>query len=168
MTALVKPLVLVGPMGVGKTTVGKKLAKKLGVEFIDTDALVVKEHDAITKIFEQEGEEVFRDYEALALREALKHISVIATGGGVILRPENRKLLEQTATVIYLSTNGKHMAARLVAGKRPLLKNGVGDWRKIYEARKPLYEEVANFEIKTSDQSILRTVHEIVEKMNQS
>jgi shikimate kinase len=168
MNELLKPLVLIGPMGVGKTTVGKKLAKKLGVEFIDTDAMVVKEHGAITKIFELEGEDVFREYESVALSKALANNVVVATGGGVILKIENRKLLSRGATVFYLSTSGKHMAARLIAGKRPLLKNGVSDWRKIYESRKPLYEEVADFEIQTSDQSILRTVHEIVEKMNQA
>ena len=166
MVSLNKPVVLIGPMGVGKTTVGKKLAKNLGVDFVDTDSLVVKKHGSISKIFETAGEEVFRGFESQALEEALNTNSVIATGGGAVLRDANRKLLAERAIVVYLSTTGKHMAARLLAGRRPLLKNGVSDWRRIYEERKPLYEETANFEVPTSDKTILKTVHEIVEKID--
>ena len=165
MITLNKPVVLIGPMGVGKTTVGKRLAKKLGVGFIDTDSLVVSKHGAINKIFETFGEEVFREYETEALREALLANSVIATGGGAVLKNENRNLLAERAIVFYLSTNGRHMGARLLAGKRPLLKNGVSDWRRIYDERKPLYIEAADFEVVTNDKTILKTVHEIVEKI---
>jgi shikimate kinase len=64
-----KPIVLIGPMGVGKSTIGKKLARKLGLSFIDTDLLIVKEHGPIPEIFKEHGEAVFRGYEELAVAE---------------------------------------------------------------------------------------------------
>lgn len=159
-----RPIVLIGPMGVGKTTIGKKLAKKLSLEFIDTDALIVKAHGDISAIFEREGEAKFRSYEEAALRDALSSIRVIATGGGAVLSGANQRLLDK-ATVIYLSTNGLHMKSRLESGNRPLLKNGIADWRDIYEARKPLYERLATFEIDASAAGLSKTLDDICEKL---
>ncbi|CAB4629759.1 unannotated protein [freshwater metagenome] len=146
-------VVLVGPMGVGKTTIGKKLARYLGRNFLDTDKEIVKEHGAISKIFTKFGEEHFRTIESKHLLIALATGGVVATGGGVVTQQVNRDAL-RGCLVIYLSTNGKHMASRLLAGKRPLLKNGVADWKRIYEERKPLYEQVATFEVDTSSKSL--------------
>ncbi len=157
-------VVLIGPMGVGKTTIGKKLARSLGLPFIDTDARIVAQHGAVTEIFEKHGESHFRNLETEALREALTKPAVVATGGGLVLRHENQELLAGQ-TVIYLSTDGRHMANRLMQGKRPLLKNGMSDWRRIYEERKPIYERLANFEIDAGAQSLAQCVQEIRGKL---
>lgn len=159
-------VVLVGPMGVGKTTIGKKLAKELGKPFLDTDKEIVKQHGAIAKIFEKSGEQYFRALESDFLLSAIASDSVVATGGGVVTQERNREAL-RGAFVIYLSTNGRHMASRLLAGKRPLLKNGIADWRRIYEERKPLYEQVATVEVETSSKALNLVVAEIVELVNQ-
>jgi shikimate kinase len=155
-------VVLVGPMGVGKTTIGKKLAKQLGKPFLDTDKEIVKQHGAIAKIFEKSGEDHFRALESEFLLSAISSDAVVATGGGVITQERNRDALKEQF-VIYLSTNGRHMASRLLAGKRPLLKNGIADWKRIYEERKPLYEQVATVEIETSSKGLNEVVSEIVE-----
>ena len=157
-----KPVVLVGPMGVGKTTVGKKLAKALKVPFIDTDALVVAEHGEITAIFEQEGEVVFREYESVAVSNALQKIAVVATGGGAVLTPKNRDAFRE-CTVIYLASDGRHMGSRLSNGKRPLIQNGLDDWKRIYEERKPIYAEVSDFEVLVSGLSLSASVAKIRE-----
>jgi shikimate kinase len=158
------PVVIIGPMGVGKTTIGKKLAKRLFLDFVDTDALITQEHGEITAIFETQGEAVFRVFEEDALREAMSKVRVIATGGGAVLSGNNQRLLEN-AIVIYLSTSGLHMKSRLENGNRPLLKNGFADWKEIYEARKPLYERLATFEIDTSAAGLGKTLDDICEKL---
>ena len=157
-------LVLVGPMGVGKTTVGKKLARSLKVPFVDTDSLVVAEHGAIEKIFSEQGEPAFREYEEQALNQAISASAVVATGGGAVLSELTRNRLK-TATVIYLSTDGRHIKSRLKGSKRPLLKNGFDDWTRIYDERKPVYESIADFTINTSGQSLGATVNEIKQKL---
>jgi shikimate kinase len=94
-------VVLVGPMGVGKTTIGKKLAKQLGKSFVDTDKEIVKQHGSIAKIFEKSGEQHFRAIESEFLLSALASDSVVATGGGVVTQERNRDAL-QDSFVIYL------------------------------------------------------------------
>lgn len=158
-------VVLVGPMGVGKTTIGKKLAKQLGKSFLDTDKEIVKQHGSIAKIFEKSGEQHFRALETEFLLSALASDSVVATGGGVVTQERNRDAL-RGSFVIYLSTNGRHIASRLLAGRRPLLKNGIADWKRIYEERKPFYQQVATVEIETSSKALNSVVSEIVELVN--
>jgi shikimate kinase len=158
-------VVLVGPMGVGKTTIGKKLAKQLGKSFLDTDKEIVKQHGSIAKIFEKSGEQHFRALETEFLLSALASDSVVATGGGVVTQERNRDALKGSF-VIYLSTNGRHIASRLLAGRRPLLKNGIADWKRIYEERKPFYQQVATAEIETSSKALNSVVSEIVELVN--
>jgi shikimate kinase len=151
-------------MGVGKTTIGRKLAKRLNVAFVDTDVLITDAHGEIPKIFEDSGEPKFREYEEEALREAMKTNQIIATGGGAVLSGTNQRALEE-ATVVYLATNGLHMNSRLSNGNRPLLKNGMADWKEIYEARRPLYERLATFEIDTSAAGLGKTIDSICEKL---
>jgi shikimate kinase len=160
-----KPIVLIGPMGVGKTTIGKKLARTLALPFVDTDVLVSKAHGPIPEIFANEGETIFRTYEEEAVAKALTQVRVIATGGGAVLSGTTQRNLE-SATVIYLSTNGKHMKSRLEKGNRPLLKNGMEDWNRIYDERKPLYEAICTFEIETSEVGLAQTISNICEKLD--
>ena len=157
-------VVLIGPMGVGKTTIGRKLAKALKVPFIDTDNLITDEHGPIPAIFEERGEPEFRRLEEKAMEKAIRETAVVATGGGAVLSELTRKRLRDV-TVVYLSTDGKHIASRLQHGSRPLLQNGVEDWRRIYQERKPIYQSVADFEVNTSGQPISASIKEIIEKL---
>ena len=159
-----KPVVLIGPMGVGKTTIGKRLAKKLLIPFVDTDQLVTKKHGPIAKIFETAGEAVFRSYEETAMTEALCSLQVVATGGGAVLSGVNQRSLEKSI-VIYLSTNGVHMKSRLSSGTRPLLENGLSDWKRIYDERRPLYERLCTFEVDCSAASLSATIAAICVKL---
>ncbi|MFM5905824.1 MAG: shikimate kinase [Micrococcales bacterium] len=161
-----KVVVLVGPMGVGKTTVGKKLARALKMPFLDTDSLIVKEHGEISKIFESVGEAAFRQLEEAAVEQAIRSGGIIATGGGAVLSPLTRDRL-RAVTVVYLSTDGRHIASRLRGGKRPLVKNGFDDWKRIYEERKATYEAVADITVNTSGQSLGATVAEIRARLGQ-
>ena len=151
-----------GPMGVGKTTIGKKLAKRLEVEFIDTDVLLTKRHGEIPKIFAELGERQFREFEETCVLDAIVAPAVVATGGGAVLSEHTRAALSE-AKVVYLSTDGKHMASRLAGGNRPLLKDGLADWRRIYESRRELYEQVADLTIDTSGKPLKALVEEIAE-----
>ena len=151
-------------MGVGKTTIGRKLARVLKVPFLDTDNLITDQHGPIPAIFEERGEAEFRKFEEQAVVEAIRETAVVATGGGAVLSSATRKRLKEV-TVIYLSTDGKHIASRLKSGNRPLLQNGVEDWRRIYDERKPVYREVADFEINTSGQPINSSIKEILKKL---
>ena len=160
-----KPVVLVGPMGVGKTTVGKKLAKRLELPFVDTDAIITKNHGDISAIFADHGEPAFREIESDVLVSLLNEPAVISTGGGAVLHEKSREALS-LATVVYLSTDGKHIASRLKGGNRPLIKNGISDWRQIYNSRKPLYEQVADLTVDTSNSSLLQTIDAILEGLS--
>ena len=155
------PILLIGPMGVGKTTVGKKLAKALSVGFIDTDKEVVRSHGQIPRIFSEHGEKYFRELESEALKRSLRSAGVIATGGGIVLSPENQVILSRNF-VVYLSTNGMHMRSRLLARPRPLLRNGMDDWRRIYEERRAQYEKLSTVQIDTSGKSLGSVVDEIM------
>ena len=152
-------------MGVGKTTVGKKLAKRLDLPFVDTDAVITKNHGDISAIFADRGEPAFREIESDVLVSLLNEPAVISTGGGAVLHEKSREALS-LATVVYLSTDGKHIASRLKGGNRPLIKNGISDWRQIYNSRKPLYEQVADFTVDTSNSSLLQTIDAILEGLN--
>ena len=160
-------IVLVGPMGVGKTTVGKKLSRALKVPFSDTDAMVVEAHGPIDEIFKSRGEEIFREFEYEALARALSYPGIVATGGGAVLLEKSQELLKG-ATVIYLATDGKHIGSRLRKGSRPLIKNGLDDWRRIYDSRKEIYTKVADFEINTSGHPLVQTISEIRERLGVS
>lgn len=149
-------------MGVGKTTIGKKLAKKLGLPFVDTDAVITKRHGEIPMLFQEFGEAKFREFEEACVLECIATPSVIATGGGAVLSEHTRAALIETK-VVYLSTDGKHMASRLAGGNRPLLKDGLADWRRIYESRRDLYEQVADLTVDTSGTPLKALVEEIAE-----
>ena len=139
---------LVGPMGAGKTTIGKLLAKHLGRQFVDCDWHIVQQTGAdIPWIFEKEGESGFRDRETRALAEltVLPDI-VMATGGGAVERLENRELLKN-GLVIYLDASVDTQLARTKKDKnRPLLQsdNPRAVLELLYERRNPLYREVAD------------------------
>ena len=149
-------------MGVGKTTIGKKLAKSLGLPFIDTDQVFVADHGSISDFFEQHGEAKFRELEESIVTEVLTKDAVVATGGGSVLSDHIRAELS-IAFVVYLATDGRHISSRLSGGGRPLLQNGLADWRRIYESRKSLYEEVADLQVDTSNLPLAGIIEKIRE-----
>ncbi|MEV7286673.1 3-dehydroquinate synthase [Streptomyces sp. NPDC093252] len=145
-------VVLVGPMGVGKSTVGELLAERLGVALRDTDAdIVAAEGRTITDIFVEDGEAAFRVLEKAAVRRALtEHPGVLALGGGAILDPDTRHALAGLP-VVYLSMDVEEAARRTgLNTARPLLTiNPRKQWRELMEARRPLYEGVARSVVAT-------------------
>lgn len=145
-------VVLVGPMGVGKSTVGQLLAERLGVAYRDTDDDIVAEQGrAIAEIFVDEGESAFRAIEKRAVRTALAgHDGVLALGGGAILDADTRALLAGQR-VVYLSMDVEEAVKRTgLNAARPLLAvNPRKQWRELMEARRNLYEEVATAVVAT-------------------
>lgn len=145
-------VVLVGPMGVGKSTVGKLLAERLGVGYRDTDDDIVAEQGrTIAEIFVDEGEPVFRAIEKAAVHKALaEHDGVLALGGGSILDADTRALLDGQR-VVYLSMDVEEAVKRTgLNAARPLLAvNPRKQWRELMEARRSLYEEVATAVVAT-------------------
>ncbi len=155
-------VVLIGPMGAGKTTLGKKLARQLGVPFADTDKIVSAKHGSVQSIFQKHGEEHFRDLETLALEKALESAGIVATGGGLPLRQANRKLLEGNL-VIFLDTSQEHVIGKINLNKRPLLKDNPNRWTEIYNERKPLYEQISQRTIFTGGKSLKTLLAELEE-----
>ncbi|CAM5577146.1 shikimate kinase [Streptomyces spiroverticillatus] len=145
-------VVLVGPMGVGKTTVGALLAERLGVPHRDTDAdIVAAQGREIADIFVDEGESYFRGLEREAVRTAVaEHAGVLALGGGAILDESTRELLS-AHPVVYLSMDVEEAVKRTGLNQaRPLLAvNPRKQWRELMEARRTLYTEVARVVVAT-------------------
>ncbi|WP_326670301.1 shikimate kinase [Streptomyces canus] len=145
-------VVLVGPMGVGKSTVGQLLAERLGVGYRDTDDDIVAEQGrTIAEIFVDEGEPVFRAIEKAAVRRALAaHDGVLALGGGSILDADTRALLAGQQ-VVYLSMDVEEAVKRTgLNAARPLLAvNPRKQWRELMEARRHLYESIATTVVAT-------------------
>lgn len=155
------PKVLLGFMGAGKTTIGRLLDPA----FVDMDALLVQRIEMpISDYFARFGEESFRQQESLLLQELLEQeIPVIATGGGIVLRSENRQLLKKNPCNIYLRIDFDRLYQRLATdpvNKRPLfLAKNQEDFRALYDQRLPLYEEVATHVLDVAG----KTPEEIVE-----
>ncbi|MDI3408758.1 shikimate kinase [Streptomyces cavernicola] len=145
-------IVLVGPMGVGKTTVGELLAERLGTTFRDTDAdIVAAEGREIAEIFVDDGEPHFRELERQAVRAALaEHPGVLALGGGAVLDAGTRELLAEQ-TVVYLSMDVEEAVKRTgLNAARPLLAvNPRKQWRELMEARRHLYTDTARVVVAT-------------------
>ncbi|WDV50369.1 shikimate kinase [Streptomyces coeruleorubidus] len=145
-------IVLVGPMGVGKSTVGQLLAERLGTGYRDTDDdIVAAQGRTIAEIFVEEGESAFRAIEKQSVHEALAgHDGVLALGGGAVLDPDTRALLAGQR-VVYLSMDVEEAVKRTgLNAARPLLAvNPRKQWRELMEARRHLYEEVATAVVAT-------------------
>ncbi|MGW6027052.1 shikimate kinase [Streptomyces sp. NPDC055099] len=150
-------IVLVGPMGVGKSTVGALLAERLGTVYRDTDAdIVAAQGREIAEIFVDEGEPHFRELERQAVRTALaEHEGVLALGGGAILDESTRALLVAPLPVVYLSMDVEEAVKRTGLNvARPLLAvNPRKQWRELMDARRHLYAEVARAVVATDDRT---------------
>jgi shikimate kinase len=161
---------LVGPMGSGKTAVGRRLATLLDKQFLDSDTEIEKRTGVdVRYIFEKEGEARFRERE----REVIAEITgldgvVVATGGGAVLDARNRERLATTGTVVYLETSVDALVQRTRSNKtRPLLLNG--DPRTVLEnlmtTRQPLYEEVADLKVETTGRTVRAVAADIRERL---
>jgi shikimate kinase len=161
---------LVGLMGAGKTTIGKLLAKRLKKTFIDTDhELELRTGVKIPLIFELEGEAGFREREAALISELTQRQDIIlATGGGAILRKENREALAQNGTVIYLNAKVEDLWQRTQHDKnRPLLQTSDPKARlaELYAQRDPLYREVADIIITSGQQNVQHAAREVERRL---
>ena len=162
-------ILLTGFMGAGKTTVGKKLSKRLGYFFIDTDREIEKEQGcSISEIFNYGGEICFRDLETNMLQQLQsKQNLVIATGGGMVMRQENRYLMQNLGTRVYLKVGLEELIRRLKKDKkRPLLQEArpIERITEMLEQRKSIYEE-AECIVDTTDLSPQQMVSEIIRKL---
>jgi shikimate kinase len=164
-------IILIGFMGVGKTSLGKLLATKLGRAFIDLDEKI--ERDAkmsIPKIFETYGEKYFRELEKAAVKDVTTRKNlVIATGGGTVKDAENLQLLKNSGVVICLTTDAEEIFRRTEKrGERPVLDGGGNERletiKKLLAERQPFYSQ-ADFQIDTTDWSPLQIVNEICDKI---
>ena len=153
--------------GGGKSTVGRHLARRLSRPFVDTDTVIERRLGcSIRTFFEQEGEERFRDIEALILAELIDASQgVIATGGGIVLREENRLGLRAKTVCIYLRSTPEELFRRLRHDtKRPLLQvaDPLARLRELYAKRDPLYRDAAQFVIETGRPSVPTLVNMIL------
>jgi shikimate kinase / 3-dehydroquinate synthase len=162
---------LVGLMGAGKTTIGRLLARKLGMQFIDSDhEIEARTGASIPWIFEIEGEQSFRRREAEVIRELTAQPGIVlATGGGAILNPQSRQYLRERGTVIYLRASVNSILQRTAHDKnRPLLQTA--DPRKKLEElmaqREPLYEELAHLVVDTGRPNVQSMVHMILNQLD--
>ena len=143
---------LVGPMGAGKTTVGRLLARDLGLMFLDSDHEIEKGANAsISWIFDIEGEAGFRRRESRMIAELTERQEVLlATGGGAVLDPGNRNLLQDRGIVVYLYVSLEaQLSRKLKDENRPLLRTGNREQRirELYETRHPIYSELADIRV---------------------
>lgn len=168
-----RPLILVGMMGAGKSTVGRRLAQRLGRRFVDADAALEERCGvSVSTIFELEGEPGFRRREAAILDELTRMPSIVlATGGGAVLAEENRRLLHERGHVVYLKATAADLWHRLRRDRsRPLLRTANPRERivELLAEREPLYESIAHSIVSTARQPIDQLVTDIIERLPDS
>lgn len=165
-------IILIGFMGVGKTVIGKKLAKKLNIRWVDIDEEIEKrEQKSIENIFEVYGEGYFRGLENNLLKELVNQDNiVISTGGGILKKEENYSILKNEENVVFLDANVDTIIKNLSLNKdeinrRPLLKNSINLYKTIENLLYERYEKyisVSNFKIDTNDKNIDEVVSQIL------
>jgi shikimate kinase len=162
---------LIGPMGSGKSAVGKYLARLLAMRFFDSDTEIERRTGVdIPYIFDREGETGFRQREREAI-EALTDVprTVLATGGGAILLLDNRRVLKERGCVVYLETSVTQQAERVKQGRtRPLLANvdTTSKLEQLMQERAPLYREVADIVVATDGRRVRVVAEEILRKLD--
>ena len=159
-------IALVGLPGSGKSTVGRQLARRLTMPFVDSDHVIeTRLGCSIREFFEREGEERFRDIETQVIDELTSGEScVLSTGGGSVLRPQNRSMLSLRTRVVYLRSRPDEVFRRVKHDRaRPLLQvaDPMQKLRDLYKARDPLYRETAHFVIETGRPSVATLVNMI-------
>jgi shikimate kinase len=162
-------IALAGFMGTGKSRIGWELSRRLSLTFIDTDKVIERVSCMrISDIFEYYGEATFRDYESEVVRRTLRLDEVvISTGGGTVMRPQNREMLKSRGPVIVLTASPETIYLRTRRSQRPLLQvaNPIEKICELMEARKEAYADVAAFHVSTDNRHSSDVVEEIVEKL---
>ena len=163
-------IALVGLPGSGKSTVGRQLARRLQVSFLDSDHVIEAQIGcSIREYFEREGEERFRDVEQQVIDELTQRADgVISTGGGAVLREANRSHLHGRCKTVYLHSTPDEIFRRLRHDQnRPLLQvaNPLEKLKQLYTKRDPLYREVAHFVVQTGRPSVVTLVNMIVSQL---
>ncbi|WP_421379563.1 shikimate kinase [Bacillus salacetis] len=156
---------LIGFMGCGKTTIGKKLAEHLGWNWFDTDQLIEEKYELkIKEIFEKYGEERFREMETEALKELKGEQGIVMTGGGMAGRKVNRDLMREKGKVIWLNCSFEELAKRISNDDtRPLVtQKGLAGVKSLYEERLPLYDSAADLAIETAELTIDETIKKVL------
>lgn len=167
---MVFKIILIGPMGAGKTSLGKKLARNLNCRFIDTDALIVSQsRKSISQIFKEEGEIGFREREYQALKTAIytAKSAIISCGGGIILNSQSRRLIMEQTLTIFLDISIENQIKRIKGDKnRPLIQteNLKERLENLREERLGLYEGLADFRIDTDQHSFKKTFFKLFNK----
>ncbi len=157
-------LILIGFMGSGKTTVGQFLAKKLNLELIEMDDLIIKKAGkSIKKIFNEDGEAQFRELETQVSKSLMnKNDCVISTGGGIVMNKINIDFLKNNGKIIFLKASFFEIEKRLIGDNlRPLFKNKKSA-KKIFNIRQKLYEECADLIVDTDEKSVEKISYEII------
>lgn len=166
-------LYLVGPMGAGKSTIGKHLARELNIEFYDTDQVIEERSGAdISWIYDVEGEEGFRRRERKTIDELSQRIGIVlATGGGAILDQENRNRLAARGTVVYLHTTVEQQLKRTMRDKRrPELQNEnitEDEMKMLMQALDPLYREIADIIVETDSRTVRSVASEVIRLLDE-
>lgn len=165
-----RPIVLIGLPGSGKSSIGRRLALRLGLPFADTDTVVEQRIGcSIRDYFEREGELSFRNLEQAALSELIaSRRGVLATGGGIVLRESNRGVMQEGGYVIYLRSSPEDLFRRLRHDvKRPLLQvaDPLGKLRELYDARDPLYRQAAHDVVDTGRPTLAMSVNLVVAQL---
>ena len=142
-----RAVALIGPMGAGKTSIGRRLAKHLGLRFVDTDAVIATEHGAIPHLFTTVGEGGFRAIERDVVQRELRTGGVVALGGGAVLDPTTREALAACTVV--------------------LLTAGIASWRRIAAERDPIYRELADVTVDTSRRPMTTIAAELAERLQE-
>ncbi len=163
---------LIGPMGVGKTTIGKRLAKKLDKQFIDSDKEIEKRTGAtINLIFDVEGEAGFRDRESKLIDELTRKDGIVlATGGGAILSRLNREIMSERGIVIYLTASSELLMKRTsYDSSRPLLETDdrLGKIKSLLKERGPIYSEVADITLIVDKIPAKQVINQLSEYINE-
>lgn len=167
-------IVLVGLPGAGKTTVGRQLARRLKLPFVDSDQIIEDRLGcSIRDYFAREGEEAFRDVEQGVVDELTcgQAAQVLSTGGGVVLRPLNRQRLHERGRVVYLRSYPEELYRRLRNDtSRPLLQvvDPMAKLRELFDVRDPLYRETAHFVMETGRPSVPTLVNMITMQLELS
>ena len=167
-----RPVVLVGPMAVGKSAIGQQLAQQLGVPFVDTDAVVVAAHGSIADIFAGRGEHAFREIEARAVAKAIEAAkqqpAVISLGGGAVLDSGTQQLLGE-CTVVYLECDASTVADRIARNTgRPLLQgDAMSRWEALFATRRPVYERLADIVLDVRSGSVAEIGLQLEERLRQ-
>lgn len=160
---------LIGPPGAGKSSIGKSLAKRMNLNFIDTDELIEnRSGKKISDIFLEDGEAGFRALEKESVLEALRQAdSIISLGGGAVLDSETQSVLREMKRVVYLEVSISNAAPRIGFNRdRPLLLgNPRQQWLSLMEHRKPIYESLAKYQVSTDNRKVSEVAEILVEEL---